>query len=348
MARKNTIQWVQTNTNFWTFQICKKTVAFITSKGVNNDSFVLNANVLDEFIYHGYPLKATSIEGAKKEVEALFEKALIPIKLNMAKKIGEYFGDYVESDGKFSIDNGEREFVYDTVDELLADWLETVLANHHDAYYIEKNRLESDSWEKEIVFIYSMVLQELPKGVKPSGSSSGDGFSWIAYCDVSLTKDNRPNDMKGHSKTLCAGTFNSLAEAIFNQQKLEERVKSKKYTLEELSEYATSLRCRVEWEQYGKTSYNLKLCGNGVATIYVVKSPDTPDKFTYSSQIHSTYWHSNCPLKAETLEEAKVELENIILDEYEKYLGELEISVAIYKDRVKALNSLKKAVSDNV
>lgn len=340
MAKKNTIQWVEGVQGYWRLDVCGKTVASLIRS--SEDSFKLKVDFSLYDVAFEVPLNASSVEGAKKEAYTLFEQALFNVKKSMAIKIGSYFGDFSESVDKYSIDNGEKIFSYNTVDELLADWLETVLANHHDAYYIEENRLEGDSWEKEIVFIYTIVLQELPKGIKPSGSSSGDGFSWTTYCDVSLTKDNRPNDMKGHSKTLCAGTFNSLAEAIFNQQKLEERVKSKKYTLEELSEYATSLRCRVEWEQYGKTSYTLKLCGNGVATIYVVKSPDTPDKFTYSSTIHSTYWHSNAPLKAETLEEAKVELENILLGEYEKYLEEIERTASIYKDRVNALKSINK------
>ena len=340
MAKKNTIQWVEANPNYWRLEVCGHTVAFIVRSTDDSFKFKVDFKLVD--IAFSLPLTVDTVEEAKKEAYKLFEDAMFNVKKEMAIKIGNYFGDFSESADKYSIDNGEREFAYKTVDELLADWLETVLANHHDAYYIEENRLEGDSWEKEIVFIYTIVLQELPKGIKPSGSSSGDGFSWTTYCDVSLTKDNRPNDMKGHSKTLCAGTFNSLAEAIFNQQKLEERVKSKKYTLEELSEYATSLRCRVEWEQYGKTSYTLKLCGNGVATIYVVKSPDTPDKFTYSSTIHSTYWHSNAPLKAETLEEAKVELENILLGEYEKYLEEIKRTASIYKDRVNALKSINK------
>lgn len=353
MAKKSTIQWVQTNTRFWCLKVCNKTVAAVLQKESeceNYKSFMLNADgVFYDFTYHCYPLSAASIEEAKKEVEALLEEALIPEKLQMARKIGEYFGDYTEDNGKFSIDNGEKVFSYNTVEELLADWLDTVLANHHDAYYIEENRLEGDSWEKEIVFIYTIVLQELPKGIKPSGVSSGDGFSWTTYCDVSLTKDNRPEGFKGHSKNLCTGTYSSLAEAIYIQQKLEERVKSKKYTLEELSNYATSLRCRVEWEQYGVTSYILKLCGNPVANLYECGAANGKDfEYRYDSTISPTHWHCKSLLKSSTLVEAQKELEAILLTEYEKYLDSLKKAIADYEDRVSALESVKKAVSDNV
>lgn len=338
MAKKNTIQWVEANPNYWRLEVCGHTVAFIVRSTDDSFKFKVDFKLVD--VAFSLPLTVDTVDEAKKEAYKLFEDAMFNVKKEMAIKIGNYFGDFSESADKYSIDNGEREFAYKTVDELLADWLDTVIENHHDAYYTADadKRNEADSWEKEIVFIYTMVLQELPKGIKASVSS--DGFKWLATCDVTVDKKVGC----GHSKTLCAGTYSSLAEAIFNQRKLDERVKSKKYTVDELSHYAKSLRCRVAWQCYGPTVHKLELCGNGVATIYVAKSPDTPDKFTYSSTIHSTYWHSNAPLKAETLEEAKVELENILLGEYEKYLEEVEKTVFIYKERI---FSLKKILEVN-
>lgn len=343
MARNSTIQWVRTNTNFWTFQICKKTVAFITSIGVFNDSFVLNANVLPEFVYHGYKLDATSIEEAKKEVEALFEEALMPIKLQMARDIGEYFGDYVKSDGKFSIDNGEREFVYDNVDELLADWLETVILNHQDAYYVDENGKEWNSWEKEALYIITMVIKELPKGVLPAIKQNSDGWKWFVYDEVGEYIPNRK-----HPTLLNAGTYDSIIDAIFAQRSLEEKIKSKKYSLDELKSEAAKMRCKVKWKPYGNFSYTLELCGKSVATLYEGGAADGVNiEYQYTSTISPCHWHTNVKLKSSTLEEAQKELEAILLAEYERYLGSLKEAVADYEDRISALKSFKKAVDEN-
>lgn len=58
-------------------------------------------------------------------------------KLALCKKTGETFGVFYNND-KFIIDNGEQEFIYDTPDDLLADWVETLIEQHIAAnkYYV--------------------------------------------------------------------------------------------------------------------------------------------------------------------------------------------------------------------
>ena len=64
---------------------------------------------------------------------------------NLLKEIGCWYGNYKKEDGKYIIDNGEKLFVYDNVQEGLIDWLGT---------------LEEDDcmdWSKEIELIKSLM-----------------------------------------------------------------------------------------------------------------------------------------------------------------------------------------------
>ena len=49
--------------------------------------------------------------------------------LALAKEIGEHFGEFWQSEdtGKFLIDNGDKVFVYDSIEELLLDWEATLV-----------------------------------------------------------------------------------------------------------------------------------------------------------------------------------------------------------------------------
>lgn len=129
-------------------------------------------------------------------------------KLELCKEIGNYFGTYFEEGGCYCIDNYEKVFRYDSADKLLADWVDTLVENHHDT--MDNNDGCNNSWEKEIVFIYSEVIGKHPVGVRPYVGKSKT--SWSAYIDVKA--DGNP-----HGKNIHLGTYDSIVDAIYARRK---------------------------------------------------------------------------------------------------------------------------------
>ena len=128
-------------------------------------------------------------------------------KQKLCKEIGSFFGDYFEKNGQLCIDNGEKIFRYNTADDLLKDWVDTLVENQNDTvdnpssdYYAI-----NDSWEKEIVFIYSEVIGKPPAGVRLVDNAKGK--AWQAYIDLA--------DGSKHTKNLHLGTHYSIVDAIF-------------------------------------------------------------------------------------------------------------------------------------
>lgn len=112
-------------------------------------------------------------------------------KKELCKEIGNYFGTYFEEDGKFCIDNEVEIFRYDTEDELLKDWLDTIIENHKDTYHIDEYGIEWDSWKEQIAFIYENVLGVNLKEMKLkclqceyefNGTVELDELGWHSSC----------------------------------------------------------------------------------------------------------------------------------------------------------------------
>ena len=73
-------------------------------------------------------------------------------KKEMCKEIGNWFGDFFEEEGKLCIDNGEEIFRYNTEDELLADWLITL---------VESDKATGeDAWKDMITFIETEIVNK--------------------------------------------------------------------------------------------------------------------------------------------------------------------------------------------
>lgn len=140
-------------------------------------------------------------------------------KIEVAEEIGNYFGDFFEENDQFCIDNGERIFRYDDVDSLLVDWLDTLIENHHDNYYIDKHGQELYGWDKEIEYIYSNVIGNYPSGVRPVPGK--DSTNWACSVDVSIQNVTSP-----HGKNFHLGTYSSIVDAIYARKKFMDFLKS--------------------------------------------------------------------------------------------------------------------------
>jgi len=129
-------------------------------------------------------------------------------KIDLAKEIGFYFGTYFEENNQLCIDNGENIFRYADVDALLIDWLDTIILNHHDNYHLDEHGNEWDSWEKEIVFIYTDVIGKLPDGIRFVDNKKGR--NWQTFAEVS--------DRNDEHKTFFLGMYSSIVDAIFTRK----------------------------------------------------------------------------------------------------------------------------------
>lgn len=131
----------------------------------------------------------------------------------LAQDIGQFFGCYFEEDGMVCIDNGDEVYEYETVDDLLADWVDTLVESQYDG------APPSCCWEKEIVFIYEESVGKLPTGVRKVEGRDG-GISWSCSVDV-------PDPDNKHGKNLHLGTYGSIVDAIWARREFLENNKDK-------------------------------------------------------------------------------------------------------------------------
>ena len=67
----------------------------------------------------------------------------------LLEEVGYWYGDFWIKDGKYYIDNGEQTFCYDTPEEGLIDWLDTMLDSNEDE--------DIETWSKrEIAFVEAL------------------------------------------------------------------------------------------------------------------------------------------------------------------------------------------------
>lgn len=128
-------------------------------------------------------------------------------KYQLAKEIGNFFGSFYEQNGKFCINNYSEIYRYDSVDALLTDWVDTLVAHQHD------NKDLSGYWEAEIEFIYKEVIGKYPLGIR-AGESKTMGKAWLVSIDVTT-----PNH--AHGKNLHLGTYDSIVDAIYARKEFE-------------------------------------------------------------------------------------------------------------------------------
>ena len=129
-------------------------------------------------------------------------------KFDLCKEIGGFFGDFFIDSEKLCIDNGEEVFRYDTPDDLLKDWIDTLIMHQHDTFGDP-----SGNWEKEIVFIYTDVLKKLPAGIRAVDNKYGR--TWYSYVDVA--------DGSRHGKNLHLGNYSSIVDAIYARKDFFEK-----------------------------------------------------------------------------------------------------------------------------
>lgn len=68
---------------------------------------------------------------------------------NLLREVGNWYGDFWIENGKYMINNRERIFCYDTPEEGLIDWLETMIESNEDEDVL--------TWgEEEIAFVKAL------------------------------------------------------------------------------------------------------------------------------------------------------------------------------------------------
>lgn len=73
-------------------------------------------------------------------------------KFEVCEEIGNWYGRYFTEDIYLCIDNGDKVFKYATADELLIDWLDTL---------IEESKADKKIiWDDVIEFINKEILQK--------------------------------------------------------------------------------------------------------------------------------------------------------------------------------------------
>ncbi len=120
-------------------------------------------------------------------------------KYELCKEIGQCFGKYWIEGERYYIDNGDDLFRYKNPEELLADWVETLIHQHIDS--------EGDAganWEEEVRFIYEDVLKKYPKGVR-----CYKGKTKITYTAEVYVADGTP-----HGQMKYLGRYDRIIDAI--------------------------------------------------------------------------------------------------------------------------------------
>ena len=124
-------------------------------------------------------------------------------KRKLCEEIGSFFGGYFEENGQLCIDNGDEVFRYDTADELLIDWVDTLIESHRE--YLSYGT-PGFNWEKEVLFIYSSVIGKRPVGLRKIDQKNGP----VWQVSVDLQNPNFP-----HGKSVYIGTYNSIIDGIW-------------------------------------------------------------------------------------------------------------------------------------
>ncbi len=149
----------------------------------------------------------------------------------LAKEIGDFFGKYFEEDQLYCIDNGENVFQYESPQELLSDWVDTLICHQHDT-----EGDPSGNWEDEIIFIHESVMKKWPVGIRPYYGKAG--YAWKSSVDVTI-----PEETGLHGKNLFLGTYPTIVDAIYARKEFAEFQKAHEgCNLQTLQEEAARMR----------------------------------------------------------------------------------------------------------
>ena len=67
----------------------------------------------------------------------------------LLKEVGDWYGSFRTENGKYILNNREKEFIYDTPEEGLIDWLDTMYDSNEDE--------DVETWSKEeIAFVEAL------------------------------------------------------------------------------------------------------------------------------------------------------------------------------------------------
>lgn len=122
----------------------------------------------------------------------------IEIKLKYCQDIGEYYGEYEEKEGILNIDNGETVFSYSSPDELLTDWVETLIETE-----ASLPKRERGYWREVIEYVYTTVLRRAPRNVY----AQTGGKKYRVICNY--TSKSRPR-IKGVYIDACDTLFDGI------------------------------------------------------------------------------------------------------------------------------------------
>lgn len=146
-------------------------------------------------------------------------------KRKLCEEIGNFFGTFSAMGESLCIDNGDKVYRYSGEDELLADWLDTLIEHQNDG--------EGDSscnWEEAIKYIYFEVLHSHPRSVYPVRSKTTGKLRW-------KSAGYGPD---GGKQQYHLGTYLSVVDAISAQKKFTEYKKT--HTESECQEKAEQLK----------------------------------------------------------------------------------------------------------
>lgn len=122
----------------------------------------------------------------------------------LCKDIGQHYGEFFEENEQLCIDTGESVFRYDSEQELLLDWMDTL---------IEETVADGSDWSSELQEIAARCNKSI-RGVRIYFGKKRNSYT----ATIDLPKN------KGSKKTLqfSCGTFNTLAEALKARSAAEE------------------------------------------------------------------------------------------------------------------------------
>lgn len=124
----------------------------------------------------------------------------------LCKEIGDNFWGYHEENGRYGIDNGEKIYWYNSKEELLEDWADTLVLQHHDSC-----GTDGTNWEDAVKFVYEEVVGRLPKGIRKY-----EGKRKTSY---SVRCPNRISSLAEKTQMVFVGNFESLADACYASMK---------------------------------------------------------------------------------------------------------------------------------
>lgn len=206
-----------------------------------------------------------SVKGLEEILDIKYEDKAFMDKIAVCKEIGNYFGDYFEENNQFCISNHDEVFRYNSPDELLKDWLDTILENHIDNFHIDKYGQECDGWEEEVQFIFSKIEGEHKTGIYPSGDN------WKSTAKFTKVGGKQiPDDYEFN-----LGTYSYLADAMYARKTFKSLVDRNLVTnFDDLKGYSEKMQeqAKLKEKKYEGNTYTISYKNSGIYQNIFVKA----------------------------------------------------------------------------